>query len=442
MSRSAIKDALLGALLGVVLVSASPSGGVPIEFTVRGVIDQSISDGQPSSDIVSTLFGVPTSGTGLTGLGFLYSAKYESATAASPGFLVTNFPGAIFAGATVAIGSSYVIGINNVVVNNIQIFDSASTGASSISFQASGGGTNGVTGFTAPAVNTQLTMTGPPIPPVLPASFLQLAQFATSMQFELNVPASGGSNYKAIGTVTEIASGWTPATTRVCPCPPFPPPVITLPALTPLQFALLSDAAYGHPQLLPGYTEVPLEKLVPSMSLTPGFGAKVFTSADGSRVVLAIAGTDWHDIKDLIADASFANPFGVPTGQFGFYVDDAADILRALKDKEPYRNAEIVLTGHSLGGAIAQILASDTGLRATTFDSPGVALVLPTLDLSQLDSFPKPAAPQPITNYRMYGDLLSTAGTPLVAPITLAAPVSGIDNSNASRQRYICTRCR
>ena len=103
-------------------------------------------------------------------------------------------------------------------------------------------------------------------------------------------------------------------------------------------------------------------------SSTNGFGAKAFIDNTGKQIVLAFAGTD--NIKDIIADETFINPLGQPSSVFREYVTNAAAILASLKSQYP--NAEkITLTGHSLGGAVAQVLASATGLSATTFNAPG-----------------------------------------------------------------------
>ena len=149
-----------------------------------------------------------------------------------------------------------------------------------------------------------------------------------------------------------------------------------------------------------------------------------FSNENGSSIVMAIAGSD--DLPDWIgANPSFISPHG-PTQALTNDVTAAAAILNEIKSLYP--NANIVLTGHSLGGAIAQILANATGLATTTFDAPGVGgLVAYFTSLTQqLSNFSAPSISSPITNYRIYGDLVSTVGNQLgtLTTVTFEPPIS------------------
>ena len=177
------------------------------------------------------------------------------------------------------------------------------------------------------------------------------------------------------------------------------------------------DAYAGGNYPVAGYQAVTLG-VGPS---TGGFGAAAFVNNAGSQVVLALAGTD--DPLDLLADSTFLAPSGEPTPIFKTYVADAVSVVRSLRTEYP--NATITLTGHSLGGALAQVLASASGLSAVTFDAPGPKQTLPYLtdQLHLLNSWP-PSPAQQITNYRVYGDLVSTVGTQVGSTTTYVTPVS------------------
>ena len=99
-------------------------------------------------------------------------------------------------------------------------------------------------------------------------------------------------------------------------------------------------------------------------------------------------------------------------------------ILRSLTQQYP--NAEITLTGHSLGGAIAQVLADASALSAITFNAPGARETLTSFGTTVSNLIgpiqSKPAS-QEITNYRVYGDLVSGVGDQIGRSVTLAPPI-------------------
>jgi hypothetical protein len=192
--------------------------------------------------------------------------------------------------------------------------------------------------------------------------------------------------------------------------PPLPPPASLSPPPSPLELAQFNSGA-----AVAGYRPIEIA------SQTPGFSARAFVSPSGDRVVLAIAGSnEWRDWTG--PNPTFITPSGAPTAAMTDYVEEAADMVALLR--RDYPGAEVMLTGHSLGGAIAQIVAHVGGLDATTFNAPGVGGTVDafTGQLSQLGA-PR-AGPHETVNYRIYGDLVSTAGSELgsVRTVTLEAP--------------------
>jgi pimeloyl-ACP methyl ester carboxylesterase len=88
----------------------------------------------------------------------------------------------------------------------------------------------------------------------------------------------------------------------------------------------------------------------------------------GSESVIAFRGTNlsWRLIssaQDLLADLTLGS--GMNSGYFR-----AAENFVSKESCGP----DVVLCGHSLGGAIAQIVGNRMGLRFATFNAPGVAV--------------------------------------------------------------------
>lgn len=107
-----------------------------------------------------------------------------------------------------------------------------------------------------------------------------------------------------------------------------------------------------------------------------GFYAQVFRYMDGT-VVIAFRGTEPNDWKDVLADLAMG--FGVKTRQFR---DAEEAYLRTRAEFGP----TVRMTGHSLGGSLAQYLgakyASDytgSGKWSVAFNGFGVARVAPEL---------------------------------------------------------------
>ncbi len=83
--------------------------------------------------------------------------------------------------------------------------------------------------------------------------------------------------------------------------------------------------------------------------------------ATGTEAVLAFRGTD--DWVDIVSDDYSIMQFSMPPQAV-----EAISIAQSMQGR--YRN--LVLTGHSLGGALAIIAGAHTGLQVVTFNAPGV----------------------------------------------------------------------
>lgn len=196
--------------------------------------------------------------------------------------------------------------------------------------------------------------------------------------------------------------------------PPPPPQDIA----TPQELADLANAAYHPPGQVGSWRQVDL--------LSDGeFQGVAYANADGSAVVLAIRGTNlgdglqWSGFKNALTDAaSFSS--GAPTSGLRSMVADAAYMLSKLVSAYP--KAEIHLTGHSLGGAIAQLLGQASGYATTSFNAPGTEALYadltqelqPALILGQ-----RPNAGSERLNYRTVGDPVSLFGQHSETTLTL-----------------------
>ncbi|MEF8758761.1 MAG: DUF3466 family protein [Candidatus Accumulibacter sp. UW25] len=190
-----------------------------------------------------------------------------------------------------------------------------------------------------------------------------------------------------------------------------PPSTITL--------ARLSDDVYKTGAGADGY--VPIANL----SIKDEFGNSGFTAiayGKGDQVVIAVRGTDLNHYNqatyNVLSDASFVT--GIPTLSFENSVNQLATLLTTVTNTVP-SGTKITLTGHSLGGGIAQIVGNAAKIAVTTFNAPGAAEF--TSAFSPLDgplsalNIPSPSSD--ITNYRLYGDHISFAGRHLGTVITI-----------------------
>jgi len=95
-----------------------------------------------------------------------------------------------------------------------------------------------------------------------------------------------------------------------------------------------------------------------------GFYASAYLHENGRELVVAFRGTD--DLSDAVTDVII---------YLGKYPNQAIHAERALKDiLSKHRNIKSVhLTGHSLGGGLASLMADAYNLPAVTFNAPGMA---------------------------------------------------------------------
>jgi hypothetical protein len=144
------------------------------------------------------------------------------------------------------------------------------------------------------------------------------------------------------------------------------------------------------------------------------FEAQAYINSDDSQVVIAIRGSVASPLlfsfKNWTTDiASFGT--GIPSAGFDTMVAGASNYLAQIvaKLQTEHPDANITLTGHSLGGAIAQVLGEASGYTTETFNAPGAAALYGNVS-SQLQPASDLASNNPApginANYRKRRDYL------------------------------------
>ena len=97
-------------------------------------------------------------------------------------------------------------------------------------------------------------------------------------------------------------------------------------------------------------------------------GMYAATFIKNNQLVISFRGTDKYSSKDIINDIELGMNL-LPA-----QIISAQKYYKDIKNKFP--NYEITLTGHSLGGSLAQIIGSQTGDKTITFGAYGTGSIL------------------------------------------------------------------
>ncbi len=140
-------------------------------------------------------------------------------------------------------------------------------------------------------------------------------------------------------------------------------------------------------------------------SKTLDSGLAYSTFIKDKEIVIAFRGTD--SISDVGADLGFLS--GSWTNQF----EQAAKLVSVVQDK--YRGYSITVTGHSLGGGIAQLMSAMYKLEGASFEAPGAKAITETegFRIAQ-KKYAEPSIsdePKSFVNYTAKGSSISSVGT-------------------------------
>ena len=161
-------------------------------------------------------------------------------------------------------------------------------------------------------------------------------------------------------------------------------------------------------------TLIDLEKKVEDLVDT-NFSISPITIYDGNRApILAVRGTEFgREIADVLDDV---NPDGIGKRQYDSAKNKVDEWLKKVSNPEEGVERASSITGHSLGGALSQWIASESPVdidQVVTFNSPGITQV----DNSKTNS---------ATHYITRGDFVSMAGREyLEGTYTLSSYVGG-----------------
>ncbi len=175
------------------------------------------------------------------------------------------------------------------------------------------------------------------------------------------------------------------------------------------EYADMTNAAYDGPdgsagKAPEGWTQIDKSPTVPgNYGSENGFYAAAYKNNETGEIVIANRGSrpsveglkqDWFGSDVDIAKQS---PGSIPKA-----FDEADDFARKVRSENP--GAEINFTGHSLGGAEAQVQAArlDTGAKAFTFGAPGAAFAVTPSQAKAAEGL--------IINYALPGDPVAAHG--------------------------------
>lgn len=153
--------------------------------------------------------------------------------------------------------------------------------------------------------------------------------------------------------------------------------------ITSRDYAALSEDSYRHPQSNPNST-VTIEgvnyRVLANSDRPSGYQGTIYQRVDTHEIVVAHRGTEpSRGTGELFRDAVRTDG-GMVVNGVNNQTQDAMDltrraveIARAEAERTGRPAPEVTVTGHSLGGTLAQITAHEFGLKGETFNAYGAA---------------------------------------------------------------------
>ena len=137
---------------------------------------------------------------------------------------------------------------------------------------------------------------------------------------------------------------------------------------TTIEYALLAGDSYYDTRTDKNRFSLPQNWSVLSRApsdATTGFEASVFQN--GTEIVISFAGT-YANPNSLSTNPDMQADLAMGLGMWSAQLGQAADYYLPIKNNPLYQGAHITLTGHSLGGGLAALIAVFFGETAVTFD--------------------------------------------------------------------------
>ncbi|MBM4053643.1 MAG: DUF2974 domain-containing protein [Planctomycetes bacterium] len=99
---------------------------------------------------------------------------------------------------------------------------------------------------------------------------------------------------------------------------------------------------------------------------TDGFQAAAFRNTTTGQIIISYRGTD--DLKDAVADIQLG--LDIKNSNYDSQIKQSFDFYNSVTQE--FGKDKISLTGHSLGGNLAQIVGAKNQVETNTFNAPGV----------------------------------------------------------------------
>ena len=195
-------------------------------------------------------------------------------------------------------------------------------------------------------------------------------------------------------------------------------------ALNSQDFALLSDHIYGKKdengvkrlvfdnEKNKEITLNGIKYAVERISDNPknGYFGAIYRRLDTNELIVVHRGTEFETRQDREADMRMVKDHTNPQ------YNDARALTEVANAMAKHNGAKIYQTGHSLGGALAQLCGSRYNQRTETFNAFGAAGLKEALPIN-------PLSDRLIVNHRMGGDYVSSASNHLGRSIFYTTPL-------------------
>ncbi|UZW60078.1 XVIPCD domain-containing protein [Lysobacter enzymogenes] len=169
-----------------------------------------------------------------------------------------------------------------------------------------------------------------------------------------------------------------------------------------LHYAELSEAAYTLPDMMQDGTRKVLindatyKLLEVAENKSSGYQGAVFQKEDSGEIVVAHRGTEFKD--EFIDDVLRADG-GMVATRANQQTKDASALTERAMEIARKQGVPVTVTGHSLGGCLAQITAAKYGLHGETFNAYGAASLNQRI----------PEGGRDVVNHVMAADFVSSA---------------------------------